>query len=244
MNKTTGKQMFHDSIQYYDLIYSAMGKDYQQESRQLHRLIRQYKRSKGKWLLDVACGTGSHLKYLQNHYQVEGLDLNQKFLKLARQKLPGIPLHQGNMADFDLNKRYDVITCLFSSIGYVQTYPQLVRVIQNMKHHLKPGGLIIIEPWLFPEDYKIRTPYAATVDQPDLKIARLNTSTRRGNLSIIVFHYLIANPQGVKYFSEKHSLRLFTHEQYLKTFHTCKLQMVFNPLGLTGRSLYIGIYPL
>lgn len=236
--------MFSDSIKYYDIIDSAMGKNYQKESQQLHRLIKQYKPSKRKRLLDIACGTGSHLKYLQKYYQVEGLDLSRKFLRLARQKLPGVTLHQGNMSDFKLNQTFDVITCLFSSIGYIRTYSRLLRVIQNMKQHINPGGLIIIEPWLFPRDYKTGTLHTAVVDQPDLKIVRMNTSKRSGNLSIIVFHYLIATSRRVKYFTEKHSLGLFHQEVYLKAFQSCQLQTVFDPAGLKGRGLFIGFNPV
>ena len=233
--------MFTDSIKYYDFIYSAMGKDYQQESRRLHQLIRQYKSSKGKRLLDVACGTGSHLKYLQKYYQVEGLDLSSKFLRLARQKLPGITLHQGNMTDFELRKTFDIVSCLFSSIGYVRTFTRLVQTVKNLKRHLNPGGLLIIEPWLFPENFEAGKPYAAIVDQADLKIARLNTSKRRRNLSIIEFHYLITTSEGVKYFTEKHTLGLFRHEQYLEAFHASKLQTVFESAGLKERGLFIAV---
>jgi ubiquinone/menaquinone biosynthesis C-methylase UbiE len=233
--------MFTDSIKYYDLIYSAMGKNYQQESQRLHQLIRQYKRSKGKRLLDVACGSGSHLKYLRKYYQVEGLDVSWKFLRLARQKLPGIPLHQGNMTDFYLRKTFDIVSCLFSSIGYVRTFTSLVQTVKNLKRHLNPGGLMIVEPWLFPENYQSAKPYAAIVDQPDLKIARLNTSKCRGNLSIIEFYYLIATSEGVKYFIEKHTLGLFRYEQYLEAFQVSKLQAVVDPAGLKERGLFIAV---
>jgi ubiquinone/menaquinone biosynthesis C-methylase UbiE len=233
--------LFTTSIKYYDLIYSALGINYQQESEQLHRLIKLYKRSKGKRLLDVACGTGGHLQYLQKDYQVEGLDLSQQFLRLARHKLPRVPFHQGNMLDFKLKHSFDIVTCLFSSIGYIRNFSQLVKTIQNMKHHLCPGGLLIIEPWLSPGEYKTGTVHAAIVDQPDLKIARINTSKVKGKLSVIVFHYLIAKSSGVKYFTEKHTLGLFQQEEYLKAFKTCRLKTVYDPAGLKGRGLYIGI---
>ena len=233
--------MFTESIKYYDLIYSALGKNYQQESDKLHRFIKLYKRSKGKRLLDVACGTGGHLQYLQKYYQVEGLDLSRQFLRLARQKLPQIPFQCGNMLDFKLNRSFDIVICLFSSIGYTRNFSQLVKTVQNMKYHLRPGGLLIIEPWLFPGEYKTGTVHAAIVDQPDLKIARINTSKIKGKFSVIVFHYLIAKSSGVKYFTEKHILRLFEQEEYLKVFKTCQLKTVYDPAGLTERGLYIGI---
>jgi ubiquinone/menaquinone biosynthesis C-methylase UbiE len=44
-------------------------------------------------LLDVACGTGKHLEQLMRWYQVEGLDLDDGLLAIARERLPGVPLH-------------------------------------------------------------------------------------------------------------------------------------------------------
>ncbi|MFC1853806.1 hypothetical protein ACFL27_26785 [candidate division CSSED10-310 bacterium] len=47
-----------------------------------------------------------------------------------------------------MGKTYDVITCLFSSIGYVKTLSKLNQTVACMDHHLLPGGHLIFEPWL------------------------------------------------------------------------------------------------
>ena len=60
---------------------------------------------------------------------------------------------QGNMLDFDLGRQFDVVTCLFSSIGYVKTVPNMKRAVANMSRHLKPGGVLVLEPWFTPEDW-------------------------------------------------------------------------------------------
>jgi predicted TPR repeat methyltransferase len=93
--------MFSHTAQYYDTIYLAM-KDYGAEVEKLTAFIRQYSRSTGNRLLDVACGTGLHLSYLKQHFQVEGLDLDEQLLAIARQRNPDVPLHQADMTDFDL----------------------------------------------------------------------------------------------------------------------------------------------
>ena len=72
-------------------------------------------------LLDVACGTGLHLSYLTYRFQVEGLDRDEQLLAIARQRNPEVPLHHADMVDFALGRTFDVVTCLFSAIGYVKT---------------------------------------------------------------------------------------------------------------------------
>ena len=105
--------MYGRSAVFYDAIYS--GKNYEKESNKLHQFIQRYKKSAGDTLLDVACGTGNHLKYLKQWYDVEGLDINPTMLKQARKKHPRITFHRGDMCSIRFHKRFDVITCLFSA---------------------------------------------------------------------------------------------------------------------------------
>ena len=183
--------MFSKSAKFYNAIYGSMGKDYRAEARKVHQMIRQYKRSSGNALLEVACGTGLHASVLKDFYQVEGLDLDAEMLAVASQNHPDIPLHQADMADFDLGKQFDAITCLFSSIGYVKTTERLEGAIQTMTRHLLPGGVLIVEPWFTPEQWNLGRVSALFVDQPNLKISRMNISELEGRLSFFVFHYTV-----------------------------------------------------
>ena len=139
--------MFSESEKYYDELYASMGKDYSKEVEKAHKFIQKYKRSQGKILLDVACGTGAHAGYLSKYYKVEGLDLDRKMLAIARKKHPKIRFHQGDMTKFDLGRQYDVVVCLFSSIGYVKTMSNLQKAVKAMARHLLPGGVLLVEQW-------------------------------------------------------------------------------------------------
>ena len=236
--------MFAPSANYYDIIYETMGKNYELESSRLLSFVQKYKNSSGKTLLDVACGTGEHLKYLQKDFLVEGLDLDEELLKMVVHKLPGIPVHHANMLDFNLGRKFDVVACLFSSIGYVVTKQNLHMAIRNMQRHTLAGGLLFVEPWFSPEQFHSGAVRAAFVDQPKLKIARMNVSkVIDGKISVLDFQYLIATPEGVNHFSERHELGLFTHQEYLVAFQECGMNVIHDEQGLDGRGLYIGINP-
>jgi ubiquinone/menaquinone biosynthesis C-methylase UbiE len=206
----------------------------------LHALIAQHRRSTGDVLLDVACGTGRHLEFLREHYAVMGLDLEPGLLDLARQRCPGVEFYQADMLDFDLGELFDVITCLFSAIGYVKTVERLGQAVSTMARHLKPGGLLVIEPWFSPEAWHSGTVHATFVDQPDLKIARMSISEQGDGFSRNVFHYMVAVPQGVSYFTEVHELGLFTPDDYRTAFEASGLEVIYDAHGLTGRGLYMG----
>lgn len=228
---------------YYDAIYEAQGKDYKKESDQIREVIEKYKQSNGSDLLDVGCGTCGHFAFLREWFTVEGLDIDQYMLQVARQRFPDITFHQGNMVDFDLGKQFDVVTCLFSAIGYAMTVPNLQSVIKSLEHHTKPRGAIIVEPWFSPKQWKVGRPSAVFVDKPDMKLARINISERKDNISIVNFHFLVATPGNVEYFTELHEIGLFTKEEYMEAFEKAGLQTTFDPKGLTGRGLYIGVKP-
>jgi len=234
--------VFTRSARFYDALYAW--KDYAGEAKKLHELIQRHKRCPGNTLLDVACGTGKHLVHLREHYEVEGLDLDADMLAIARQRLPDVTFHHADMADFDLGRLFDVIVCLFSSIGYVKTVARLERALRCMARHLSPGGLVIIEPWFTPEAYHPGTIHATFVDEPDLKIARINVSEQQDRISVLDFHYLVGTPARVEYFTEHHELGLFTQEEYLTAFRTAGLEAFHDPEGLTGRGLYLGIRPI
>ena len=234
--------MFSKSEAFYDAIYGTM-KDYAHEAQQLYELIQQYKQSSGTTLLDVACGTGGHIPFLRQHYTVEGLDLDEQMLAIARQRNPGVVFYHADMVDFDLGHRFDVILCLFSSIGYVKTLPRLQQTLQTMRRHLLPDGVVIIEPWLTPQRYQAGHIGAVFVDQPELKIARMNKSEVADGISVMDFHYLVATPEGIEHFTERHELGLFSHEDYLGAFQASDLDGVYDPdpEKLMGRGVYLGV---
>jgi SAM-dependent methyltransferase len=232
--------VFSRSARIYDAVYASI-RDYPREAAELDRLI-QERRPGARTMLDVACGTGAHLEHLTG-YEAEGLDLDPEMLAVARERLPNVRFHQGDMTDFDLGTRFDAVVCMFSSIGYVGTEDGLRSAIAAMARHLGPGGVLVIEPWLTPEVWLDRHVGAVFVDEPELKIARMNIGRREGNVSIFEFEYLVGTPDGVEQFSERHELGLFTVEQHLDAFRSAGLEVEHDTEGPMGRGLYVGMAP-
>jgi ubiquinone/menaquinone biosynthesis C-methylase UbiE len=233
--------MLSGSEKYYDDIYSTMGKDYAAEANRLHELIQKYKQTAGNTLLDVACGTGTHAGVLSKEYKVEGTDLNHDMLKIARKKYPHIRFVQADMRDLDLGRQYDVITCLFSAIGYMKTKTDLHKAIKSMSRRLLPGGVALVEPWFTPGQWTVGRVSTIVVEKPGLNVVRMSHGARRGKLALLDFQYLAGTPKGIEHLSEHHEFGLFTHEEYLAAFVKAGLDVVHDPEGVDGRGLYIGI---
>ena len=167
------------------------------------------------------------------YFQVEGLDLDEQLLAMARQRNPDVRLHHADRANFALGRTFDVVTCLFSTIGYVKTLANLSRAIQCMAQHLLPGGFLLIEPWFTSETWRPGTVHARCIDEPDLKLARINTSFVEGRLSLMDMHYLIGTPEGTEHYVERHELGLFTSDEMTHALTDCGLEVTYDATGVT-----------
>jgi SAM-dependent methyltransferase len=232
--------MYNRSAMVYDAIYHAQGKDYGTEAQKICLLVQKYKKSGGTSLLDLACGTGNHIGYLKEKFDLEGLDNSKEMIEVARNKFPGLRFHLAEMVDFEIGRSFDVITCLFSAIGYVVTLSRLEQALNTIARHLYPGGVTIIEPWFGPGVLDLGRVHAVFVDEPELKIARMNINRIEKNISYLDFQYLVAIPQGIEDFKETHSLGIFTDDEYQQAFQHAGLEVFHDIEGLDGRGLYIG----
>ena len=123
------QELYRKFAGYYDLIYQWM--DYAGEVEFIGKMVDLYLGSGGNDLLDVACGTGNHAQYLTDSFKVVGLDLNREMMEIAGAKVPEMELIQGNMKEMNLERDFDVIICLFSSINYHTNLPELESTFQK-----------------------------------------------------------------------------------------------------------------
>ena len=147
------------------------------------------------------------------------------------------------MIDMDLGKKFDIITCLFSSIAYVKTYVNLERTLGCFSQHLRRGGIVIIEPWFTIKVYRVGSPFILTYEDDDLKIARVHVSEIDGDVSVMDMHYLVAERgKGVKYYVDRHELGLFEIDNTLEIMRRVGFDARYLPDGLMeSRGLFIGI---
>lgn len=101
-------------------------------------------------ILDLACGSGTFAILLKlSGYDVEGLDLSSSILEIALEKAKinhlTIPFYHMDMIHFNLEKKYDVITCFFDSVNFIKDVNNINQMISNVYSHLKPNGYFIFD---------------------------------------------------------------------------------------------------
>lgn len=231
--------MFTESAELYDAIYARF-KDYPQEARDVAALIRRT-HPHARSILDVACGTGEHARLLatEHRFDVDGLDLDAAFVRIARTKHPEGRFTAADMADFRLDRRYDVVLCLFSSIGYLVTLERVGRALDCFREHLAPGGVVIVEPWFPPGVLDPERVDTRTAEVDGVRIERIGRTEIDGCVSRIHFDYEIRGPGGTRRASEVHELGLFTTGELLRAFDAAGLIAEHDAHGLTGRGLIV-----
>ncbi len=231
--------MFSESAELYDLIYSQL-KDYPPEAERIATLIRELHPA-ARRLLDVACGTGEHARLLtaSHGFEVDGIDLDAAMVRLAAAKVPGGDFRVADMTDFDLGRSYDAVLCLFSSIGYVRTLPNVERTLASFRRHLAPGGVIVVEPWFAPDVLEPGRVSVNTAEAEGVKVCRMAHTEVDGRMSRLRMDYLIGQADGVRHATELHELGLFTPEEMQDCFRAAGLAADYDPEGLTGRGLYV-----
>ncbi|MGW6458105.1 class I SAM-dependent methyltransferase [Streptomyces sp. NPDC055078] len=226
----------------YELIHRGRGKDYLREAAEVARHVREHKPDAAT-LLDVACGTGGHLRCFDELFgEVAGLELSEPMAEVAREALPHAPVHIGDMRTFELGRTFDVITCMFGSIGYLLTESALVDALRRFARHLTPGGVLAVDPWWFPETYAHGHVAGSTVTVGERTMARVSHSVREGAASRMSVHYLVADgASGVRHFHESHLIGLFSRKEYEAAFTAAGFRVDYIPVEPAGRGLFIGV---
>ena len=225
--------MYDRAAAAYDVLHAARGKDHGAESARVAELVRE-RRPGARTLLDTACGTGLHLRHFGDNFDVvEGVDRSPAMLARARQRVPGVPLHDGDLRTFDLGRRFDAVTCLFSSIAYLVPADELRRGVANLARHLVDGGVLVVEPWVRPEDWDPATLPRIDSGQGDgLSVTRMTRSRRVRDRTYLDMQYLIGTDDGIEHVAEDHEMGLYVEEVYREAFTAAGCSVEVDPEGL------------
>jgi len=101
---------------------------------------------KPRLVLDLACGTGTFTKLLEDEgFDVIGLDASPDMLAAARQKLPGALLTCQDIRRFELYGTVDAAVCLCDSVNYLRSAADLRAMLACVSNYLNPGGLFVFD---------------------------------------------------------------------------------------------------
>ena len=137
----------------YDLLYEV--KNYDGEVDVLERIFREYAEKPITSVLDLGCGTGNYAHILaERGYKVCGVDLSESMLEIAKNKIqnPSVSVQflYSDIASLHLGRQFDAAIMMFAVLGYQSTNDMIIKTLENIGDHLKPGGLLIFDVWYGP----------------------------------------------------------------------------------------------
>lgn len=213
----------------YDPVFRSRGKDFDAEAEGLNRLVRS-RFPQARSLLDVACGTGAHLERLAEHFEhVEGLDHSPAMRDVARGRLPGVAVHAGDMRDFELHRTFDAVVCMGSGLAEAESPEQVAGSVARMAAHLAPGGVLIVEPWYFPDNFLDGHAAGHLFREDGRVVSRMTHSARHGDRSRVEIRFTIVDSSGFREFSDVVVKYLLTREQYEAAFERAGCTAEFVP---------------
>lgn len=109
------------------------------------KAIMRYRQDARGWL-DLCCGTGTLLQLASERgFDAVGVDLSLHQLKYAKQKAPQARLVQSDVRQLALSRKFNVITCMFDSLNYLLSIPDLQSALQLARNHLSKKGLFFFD---------------------------------------------------------------------------------------------------
>lgn len=151
VNMSTEHVLYTALAEYYDVIYREyLERIVPRMIDFVEEVFRRDAKRPVRRILDIACGTGGPtLELARRGYSVVGLDLHEEMLRIAREKAKRLGLSvefmQGDAREMEFEEEFDAVTMFFSSLPYMTTWDDLIKLLKAVYRALKPGGVFVAD---------------------------------------------------------------------------------------------------
>ena len=218
------------AVDLYDYIYCW--KDYRKEAELLSDML--YRLGLSGSLLELACGTGKYISHLER-WDCTGVDLCFESLEHAKKNAPSAFLLHANMKQTGLDRKFDVIICLFGGISYL-TKAELNEAIAHWSSLLRVGGVLVIEPWLEEEQIHFGVPFLHTYVADDLFVSRTVVPQKSKQSCVLEFYFLVLHNKKIQHFHTTDILHIHKKEYLLEVISADNFKMIQSKKGFLQES--------
>lgn len=136
--------------EYCDVAYDW---DRKPECDFIESCIERYSGAKVHSILDIACGTGIHLReFARRGYKTVGIDAKKEMVDfvLRRAAAEGLDTKclRSNIKAFDPGRKFGCAICMLDSFRYLLTDEDILSHLKSVAVSLEDGGLYIIDLWM------------------------------------------------------------------------------------------------
>ncbi|MEE8437467.1 MAG: class I SAM-dependent methyltransferase, partial [Candidatus Neomarinimicrobiota bacterium] len=115
-------------------------------------------RKSGTKVLELGCGTGRlATPLIQAGYNYTGLDTSPEFIAWCRDRFSKNSTFEiGNMRNFDLPQKYNLIFIGFNAFLHMETEKQALECLHSVRKHLAPNGRFLLDIFVPQPDFLYR----------------------------------------------------------------------------------------
>ena len=170
-----------------------------------------------------------------------GVDLSPQMIELARARTAaaaGIEFIAGAAAEFNLGRSFGAVVSLFHVASYQAGAGEMLRMLENVRRHLNPGGIFVFDFWHGPG--VLADPPVERVRRAEderIRVTRIAKPTHRPEECIVDVNFEV-NIEDVadgaaERIEELHRLRYFSVPELESLLHRAGLAIERTHAGLT-----------
>lgn len=204
---------FNEYAKFYDLFYGS--KDYRFEFKNLIQKLPSIELNN---VLELGCGTGSYSIIAAESFEnITAIDLSEDMIILAktRNNRANISYSVGDIRNFKIPKKFDLVFSLFHVFSYLSTTNELEKAFKSVSEHLKSGGLFCFDVWssagLVNNNLEIRR--KEVQDNEGLKIIRYSYSSHNPKNETVMVNFdivVLKESESPKFYQEQHLMKYWS----------------------------------
>jgi len=188
-------------------------------------------------VIDLACGTGAYsIELARRGYEVIGIDLDNKMIKLAEEKKDNVPV---SFLAEDMRKvrenfrgnKYDMIFCIGNSIVHLENKEQIEELIKGSYDMLCEEGIFDIQIINFDRIIKDKIEALPTIDRASEGVKFIRNYRHDNKENKIFFETELQ-------ISKNDAVEIYKNSVPLIPLQSEKLLMMFVNAGFHKISLY------
>lgn len=237
------KDLYGDIAAFYDMIYGT-DIDYEAEAGNIYNIVQP---SPGARVLDVGCGTGSHLIHLARRGCLgTGVDISEPMLSRGRQKAEeeGLPLTfiQGDMNTLEsmgFQRCFDAAFCCYA-LGLESGLPEVEGTIGGVHSLLRERGRLVFNLMNAGCGFFNASSPDVSFDacrRDGKKAVWFYQTVTHGERHQLTAVYLLDSGDGVELVTHDLTISLFTLDQGRDILDRCGFEFVSVYGSLTGAEL-------
>ena len=220
MPKPSAPRLYTDLADWFHLLTNP--KDYASEAKWIAEQLK-VPGVKKPTLLELGSGGGNNAVHLKKHFEMTLTDLSPQMLKLSKRINPDLPHKAGDMRTLRLSQEFDRVL-IHDAIMYMTSARDLSRAIKTAAHHLKPGGLLLIQPDFLEETFDPKLDRGGHKGE-GRALEYIATEKRRGasNKVDVKFTVKLTENGKTRLVADRHVVGLFPRQTWIEAIKAAGL---------------------